>query len=126
MSEPVSYPGYLRLDQLLSAQQPRSGEHDEMLFIVIHQIYELWFKQSLHELGKLQAELESGGTSHAAGGQPARQPRQLPPPGRRADRGPAGLRWGHHRLPDPGPVPVRAVPAHHPLHRRLDRGGRYP
>jgi tryptophan 2,3-dioxygenase len=66
MDEPVTYSGYLRLDQLLSAQQPRSGEHDEMLFIVIHQVYELWFKQMLHELGKLQSELESGGTSHAA------------------------------------------------------------
>src|SRR6202166_2836196 len=65
MSEPVTYSGYLRLDQLLSAQQPRSAEHDEMLFIVIHQIYELWFKQVLHELGKLQAELESGATTHA-------------------------------------------------------------
>jgi tryptophan 2,3-dioxygenase len=65
MAEPVSYSGYLRLDQLLSAQQPRSSEHDEMLFIVIHQIYELWFKQLLHELGKLQPELESGGTTHA-------------------------------------------------------------
>src|SRR5581483_2819800 len=65
MSEPVTYSGYLRLDQLLSAQQPRSSEHDEMLFIVIHQIYELWFKQLLHELGKLQAELEAGSTTHA-------------------------------------------------------------
>ena len=65
MAEPVTYSGYLRLDQLLSAQQPRSGEHDEMLFIVIHQIYELWFKQLLHELGKLQAELEAGSTTHA-------------------------------------------------------------
>ena len=65
MTEPVSYSGYLRLDRLLSAQQPRSTEHDEMLFIVIHQIYELWFKQLLHEFGKLQAELESGGTTHA-------------------------------------------------------------
>jgi tryptophan 2,3-dioxygenase len=65
MAEPVTYSGYLRLEQLLSAQQPRSSEHDEMLFIVIHQIYELWFKQLLHELGKLQAELESGGTTHA-------------------------------------------------------------
>jgi len=62
---PVTYAGYLRLDQLLSAQQPRSAEHDEMLFIVIHQIYELWFKQLLHELGKLQAQLESGETTHA-------------------------------------------------------------
>ena len=65
MAEPVSYAGYLRLDQVLSAQQPRSNEHDEMLFIVIHQIYELWFKQLLHELGKLQSELESGSTTHA-------------------------------------------------------------
>jgi len=65
MDEPVTYSGYLRLDQLLSAQQPRSSEHDEMLFIVIHQIYELWFKQLLHELSKLQAELESGSTTHA-------------------------------------------------------------
>jgi tryptophan 2,3-dioxygenase len=65
MADRVTYSGYLRLDQLLSAQQPRSGEHDEMLFIVVHQIYELWFKQLLHELGKLQAELESGETTHA-------------------------------------------------------------
>jgi tryptophan 2,3-dioxygenase len=65
MTERVTYSSYLRLDRLLSAQEPRSHEHDEMLFIVIHQIYELWFKQLLHEFGKLQAELESGGTTHA-------------------------------------------------------------
>ena len=65
MAEPVTYSGYLRLDQLLSAQQPKSSEHDEMLFIVIHQIYELWFKQLLHEFGKVQAELEAGSTTHA-------------------------------------------------------------
>ena len=64
-TEPVTYADYLRLDQLLSAQQPRSGEHDEMLFIVIHQIYELWFKQLLHELARLQDQLESGETTHA-------------------------------------------------------------
>ena len=65
MAEPVTYSGYLRLDQLLSAQQPKSSEHDEMLFIVIHQIYELWFKQLLHEFGKVQTELEGGSTTHA-------------------------------------------------------------
>src|ERR1700760_3656436 len=65
MAEPITYSGYLRLDQLLSAQQPRSSEHDEMLFIVIHQIYELWFKQLLHEFTKAQAELEAGSTTHA-------------------------------------------------------------
>src|SRR5205823_5424317 len=44
------------------AQRPRSEEHDEMLFIVIHQVYELWFKQLLHELAHLQRRLEKGET----------------------------------------------------------------
>jgi tryptophan 2,3-dioxygenase len=47
----MTYADYLRLDQLLSAQQPLSELHDEMLFIVIHQTKELWMKQLLHELG---------------------------------------------------------------------------
>jgi tryptophan 2,3-dioxygenase len=46
----LSYGAYLGLDRLLSAQHPRSGEHDELLFIVIHQASELWLKLSLHEL----------------------------------------------------------------------------
>ena len=46
----MTYADYLRLDQLLSAQQPLSDLHDEMLFIVIHQTKELWMKQMLHEL----------------------------------------------------------------------------
>src|SRR6185436_10255278 len=45
-----SYGGYLRLDRLLSAQQPRSTHHDEMLFIVQHQVAELWMKLMVHEL----------------------------------------------------------------------------
>ena len=45
-----SYGGYLALDLLLAAQRPRSDEHDEMLFIVIHQTSELWIKLALHEL----------------------------------------------------------------------------
>ena len=50
----VTYGSYLKLDELLSLQQPRSdGEHDEMLFIVIHQVYELWFKELLHELDRV-------------------------------------------------------------------------
>lgn len=59
-SKALTYSSYLKLDELLELQQPLSAEpeHDEMLFIVIHQIYELWFKQVLHELRKLQAELE--------------------------------------------------------------------
>jgi tryptophan 2,3-dioxygenase len=47
----MTYGEYLALDELLSLQRVRSGaEHDELLFIVIHQVYELWFKQLLHEL----------------------------------------------------------------------------
>jgi tryptophan 2,3-dioxygenase len=58
MQEPeaaVTYHSYLRLDELLSLQVPRSEgpEHDEMLFIVIHQVYELWFKELLHELDRV-------------------------------------------------------------------------
>jgi tryptophan 2,3-dioxygenase len=51
MSEAVTYGKYLKIDELLSLQQPRDEvEHDEMLFIVIHQVYELWFKVVLHEM----------------------------------------------------------------------------
>ena len=46
----MTYANYLKLDQLLSAQQPISALHDEMLFIVIHQTKELWMKEMLHEL----------------------------------------------------------------------------
>jgi tryptophan 2,3-dioxygenase len=55
----VTYSSYLKLDQVLTAQQPLSSgpEHDEMLFIIIHQVYELWFKQVLHELDYLQQRL---------------------------------------------------------------------
>jgi len=53
MSDPttdISYARYLGLEDLLAAQHPLSDEHDEMLFIVIHQTKELWLKQILHEL----------------------------------------------------------------------------
>src|SRR5579875_3277429 len=46
----MTYAEYLKLDQLLSAQVPRSNLHDEMLFIVIHQTKELWMKEMLHEI----------------------------------------------------------------------------
>jgi tryptophan 2,3-dioxygenase len=51
-----TYGEYLKLEQLLGLQRPLSDgpEHDEMLFIVIHQVYELWFKQVLHELDYLK------------------------------------------------------------------------
>ena len=64
-SPALTYASYLRVDELLDLQSPRSDEHDEVLFIVIHQVYELWFKQLLHELGRLQATLTAGETAPA-------------------------------------------------------------
>ncbi len=63
----LTYGTYLHLDELLGAQRPLSEgpEHDEMLFIVVHQVYELWFKQMLHEARFLQRALERGDTHHA-------------------------------------------------------------
>jgi tryptophan 2,3-dioxygenase len=61
----LTYSSYLGLDAILGAQNPRTDEHDELLFIVIHQVYELWFKQLLHEGKHLQRRLEDGDTPHA-------------------------------------------------------------
>src|ERR687897_4178 len=57
----VTYGSYLAVDELLALQRPRSEgpEHDEMLFIVIHQVYELWFKQVLHEIDHVIDLLEA-------------------------------------------------------------------
>ena len=67
MSMALTYGEYLQLDQLLDAQRPLSAgpEHDEHLFIVIHQVYELWFKQLLHESSLLSRSLESAQTHRA-------------------------------------------------------------
>lgn len=58
----LTYNNYLKIDELLNLQHLRSepAEHDEMLFIIIHQTYELWFKQILHEFGKLRGDLRAG------------------------------------------------------------------
>ena len=63
----VTYGTYLKIDELLSLQQPRSAgpEHDEMLFIVIHQVYELWFKELLHELDRVTRLLTGDETYRA-------------------------------------------------------------
>ena len=55
---PLTYSTYLHLPELLRLQRPRSTppEHDEMLFIVIHQTYELWFRQLLHEGEKVRGD----------------------------------------------------------------------
>ena len=61
MDPALTYASYLRVDDLLDLQQPRSEgpEHDEMLFIVIHQVYELWFKEILHEIDRVKRLLEA-------------------------------------------------------------------
>src|SRR5438309_11520809 len=67
---PLTYASYLDLEKLLTLQRPRSSppEHDEMLFIIIHQTYELWFKQLLHEFEKIKRDFSAGdlfGAIHA-------------------------------------------------------------
>src|SRR6516165_3289787 len=60
----LTYADYLHLDRLLKLQVPRSQppEHDEMIFIVVHQVYELWFKLQLHELEKIKEDFRAGNT----------------------------------------------------------------
>src|SRR4051812_16524047 len=64
-SAAVTYGSYLKIEELLALQQPRSEgpEHDELLFIVIHQVYELWFKELLHEFDRITALLTTDDTS---------------------------------------------------------------
>ena len=54
-----SYGGYLRLPQLLGARHPRSSHHDEMLFIIQHQVSELWMKLMIHELEAAIAHVQA-------------------------------------------------------------------
>lgn len=64
----LNYGTYLKLDELLDLQKPQSTgpEHDETLFIIIHQVYELWFKQQLHEADLLGRSFEAGDAPVAA------------------------------------------------------------
>ena len=63
----INYQSYLKVDDLLELQflSPEGPEHDELLFITIHQVYELWFKQLLHEFDLLQESLESASFSQS-------------------------------------------------------------
>lgn len=63
----ANYSDYLRVRELLALQKPLSDgpEHDELLFIIIHQTYELWFKELIHEFVAAQDALESGHTHRA-------------------------------------------------------------
>ncbi len=70
----LTYSQYLKLDELLSLQRPLSAgpEHDETLFIIIHQVYELWFKELVHEFDYLRQLLPRRDSSRSAiGSSPA-------------------------------------------------------
>ncbi len=57
LDKSISYSQYLQLERILTAQKPLSGQHDEMLFIIIHQASELWMKLCLHELSATRAQV---------------------------------------------------------------------
>ena len=97
-SAALTYASYLALDEVLGAQRPRSDEHDEMLFIVIHQVYELWFKQLLHELAYPAAPPGDG--RQLARARHAQARADDPQDDRRADR----------RARDDDPAPVHDLP----------------
>jgi aminocarboxymuconate-semialdehyde decarboxylase len=63
--ERLTYSSYLKISELLELQQPQSipPHHDEMLFILVHQTYELWFKELLHDLDAVVANLRKAGTT---------------------------------------------------------------
>lgn len=60
MSQDMTYGRYLRLDQLLACQAPQTDQHDELLFVILHQTMELWMKQLIHEIGAAQREVRGG------------------------------------------------------------------
>jgi aminocarboxymuconate-semialdehyde decarboxylase len=64
VSDQLTYSSYLRVPELLSLQHPQSNppHHDELLFIIVHQTYELWFKELLHDLDAVVANLSKAGT----------------------------------------------------------------
>jgi tryptophan 2,3-dioxygenase len=66
-TDDLTYGSYLHLDELLGCQVPLTESPDELLFVIIHQVYELWFKQVLHEAELLQSRLESGSGASALG-----------------------------------------------------------
>ncbi len=65
---PMDYRRFAMLPELLSLQRPLADppEHDELLFIIVHQVHELWFKAALHELDRVQRLLVRGDGARAA------------------------------------------------------------
>jgi aminocarboxymuconate-semialdehyde decarboxylase len=64
----LTYSSYLKIPELLELQRPQSSpqHHDELLFIVVHQTYELWFKELLHDLDAVVANLQAAGANSAS------------------------------------------------------------
>jgi len=60
MTQDVTYGGYLKLKALLACQTPQTAEHDELLFVILHQTMELWMKQAIHEIGAAQRAVREG------------------------------------------------------------------
>jgi tryptophan 2,3-dioxygenase len=97
----LTYGRYLRLPQLLSQQVPEVSPpvHDELLFIIVHQTYELWFKQLLHELTAVRDAMLAGGLPQSgpagvSGARSAGAPGQpASPASRAATTGPARPTW---------------------------------
>jgi len=67
-SDQLTYSSYLKVPELLELQSPQSlpPHHDELLFIIVHQTYELWFKELLHDLDAVVANLSAAGTNPAS------------------------------------------------------------
>lgn len=84
----LTYGSYLRIEQLLSAQRLESDPpaHDELLFITIHQVYELWFQQLLHEATAARDAMLAGGRDSGAAS------------GSDGDQATSGLWWAQHLL----------------------------
>ncbi len=112
-SAAVNYRSYLALDEILGAQRPRSDEHDELLFIIVHQVYELWFKQLLHE-GSAPPGAARGGPGTACRADDAPDPHDPAHDRRAARRARDADPRPVHRLPRPARdrerLPVLAVP----------------
>lgn len=65
-SDKQTYGSYLKINELLGLQRPRTEHHDELLFIISHQVYELWFKQMMHELEEVCGHLDADRPLRAA------------------------------------------------------------
>lgn len=77
--EQLTYSSYLRVSELLDLQHPQSfpKHHDEMLFIIVHQTYELWFKELLHDIDAVIANLKAAAANPASHDEPYEAARLL-------------------------------------------------